>query len=164
MKDRIINSSKKLNNGCWEWQKATKGFGYGQLTVGSRTDKTRKTETAHRLSYKVFIGEIPLGKWVLHKCDNPKCVNPDHLYIGDRKQNVKDMMDRGRLNHAVGERIHNSIITEEEVIEIRKEREEKGTSYRKLAKKYGFKNHGPVMRICKGESWKHVKPPAPEAL
>lgn len=76
--------------GCWEWQGAKNIRGYGRLVVGSRTDKTRRTTTAHRYSYKTFVGDIPYGLWVLHKCDNPSCVNPEHLFLGDRQANVND--------------------------------------------------------------------------
>lgn len=93
-RDRILNNIQ-IKNDCWEWQGAKNKFGYGRLIVGSRKDGSRKTMTAHRYSYLCYNGEIG-DKWVLHKCDNPKCVNPTHLYLGDRMQNVKDREDRKR--------------------------------------------------------------------
>lgn len=160
IRERIKKNTKVIGN-CWEWQLSVKGFGYGYMTIGSRTDGTRKTETAHRASYAAFNGDIPKGMWVLHRCDNPKCCNPEHLYLGDRRQNVKDMMDRGRLNHAVGEGAPNSKLTVDEVRSIRDERINKNTSYRNLAKKYNVKSHKTIMQICKGELWSHISLPEP---
>lgn len=160
LKDRIIKNTKEVN-GCWEWQLSTKGFGYGYMTVGSRSDGTRRTETAHRASYSAFVGEIPEGMWVLHKCDNPKCCNPDHLYIGGRKRNVKDMVERGRLNHFFGESSPMSKLTNDEVINIRLDRINKRMSYRAIADKYNLKSHKSVIQICKGELWSHIPLPTP---
>ncbi len=151
-----------IDTGCWNWNGATKRYGYGYLTVGSRTDGSRRTKTAHRASYEHHIGPIPDGLWVLHKCDNPRCINPDHLYIGDRARNVLDMVERGRRASDTGESNNNSKIREEDVIAIRKERAEKGSSYRSLAKKYGLASHKSVMQICAGTLWPHVKPEPPK--
>jgi hypothetical protein len=144
------------DTGCWNWAGPTKGFGYGFLTTGSRADGTRKTEYAHRYSFRMAKGEIPKGAWVLHVCDNPKCVNPDHLYLGDRKRNVSDMIERGRRASSKGELNNNSLLTEADILMIRSERRTNHTSYRKLAKKYGIKSHKTIMQICKGELWGHV--------
>ena len=157
-KYRILSRIKIVGT-CWEWQGTTKGFGYGSMTVGSRSDGTRRTTTSHRVSYEAFNGKIKDDLWVLHKCDNPKCCNPEHLYLGDRSQNVKDMMNRGRLNHVYGERASNSKLTDNDVVSIRNDRFELGLTYRELAKKYGLKSHKSVMQICNGQSWCHVPEP-----
>lgn len=160
MKERLIRNIKNIN-GCWEWQGCKRPSGYGRLTVGSRTDGTRRTSSAHRESYKAFIGDIPDGLWVLHKCDNPCCINPDHLYLGDRSQNVADMVGRGRVKFSVGSSHINSKLTEADVFAIRKERIEMKTPYRAIAAKYGIKSHKTIIQICKGESWTHVELPSP---
>jgi len=152
LKERI-KDGVTVEGECWTWRGATKGFGYGYLTTGSRKDGSRKTQTAHRVSYSVYVGPIPDGMWVLHHCDNPKCCNPKHLYIGDRKQNVSDMMTRGRLSSQKGESNNNAKINMDTANMIRIERKENRTSYREIAYMFGLKSHKTVMQICNGELW-----------
>lgn len=82
--------------GCWIWTSRRDRKGYGRIgkSQGSR-DSTRMV-FAHRWSYEIHKGEIPDGLFVLHSCDNPPCVNPDHLRVGTHQDNMRDMMDRGR--------------------------------------------------------------------
>jgi hypothetical protein len=85
---------------CWEWQAGTNNIGYGMIRDGS------KMRTAHRVSYEEHNNvQIPIGKCVLHTCDNTKCVNPDHLWIGSLKDNTQDMIRKGRSNHFGNTRI-----------------------------------------------------------
>lgn len=77
--------------GCWLWAASTNSSGYGTIAISKR-----KTEMAHRLSFRLFVGEIPQDKIVLHKCDTPSCVNPDHLFLGTRADNSLDMNAKGR--------------------------------------------------------------------
>jgi len=81
-------------NGCWLWMRQKDKDGYGQWRWSSKG----KWQKAHRESYQAFKGAIPDGLCVLHTCDTPACCNPDHLYAGTRKDNVRDMIDRGRAN------------------------------------------------------------------
>jgi hypothetical protein len=78
------------DNGCWFWIGGKRGRGYGNFWTGE------KQEPAHRVAYELFVGSIPEGLWVLHHCDNPPCVNPDHLFLGDRSLNMKDAADKKR--------------------------------------------------------------------
>lgn len=84
------NSTHNLSSGCWEWAGYCNPDGYGQRKING------KTLRAHRMSYTVYSGEIPEGLCVLHKCDNPKCCNPEHLFIGTHSDNMKDMWDKNR--------------------------------------------------------------------
>ena len=81
-------------NDCWEWQGATYKGGYGRLSING------VIQSAHRLAYKLFKGTIPVDLHVLHRCDNPRCVNPSHLEIGTHRQNMIDKVSRGRHRNA----------------------------------------------------------------
>jgi len=76
--------------GCWLWTGAQDRYGYGRFWVEGRLMK------AHRAAWTMFRGPIPEGRWVLHRCDVPGCVNPDHLFLGDRADNMTDMARKGR--------------------------------------------------------------------
>jgi len=89
-KCNLLGNVKININSCWEWKGALTNSGYGKASIN------HKTINAHRASYEMFKEVIPKGLLVLHQCDNKKCINPDHLYIGDHKQNSKDAKDRGR--------------------------------------------------------------------
>jgi len=77
---------------CWEWTHALNNIGYGMFRWA-----TNKMRTAHRVSYELHKGPIPNGLFVCHTCDNPKCVNPEHLWVGTRKDNFDDMVSKGRF-------------------------------------------------------------------
>ena len=81
--------------GCIEWQGYTHN-GYGKLSIGSRKDKSKKTVRAHRLSFAVYVSAIPEGIYVCHKCDNRKCINPNHLFLGTHQDNIDDRQAKGR--------------------------------------------------------------------
>ena len=85
-------------SGCWEWQRMKNKKGYGRVRVTKYKGMYRFSWRAHRLSYTAFIGDIPDELFVCHKCDNPSCVNPDHLFIGDHNDNMRDMVEKGRAN------------------------------------------------------------------
>jgi len=78
------------SDSCWEWQASLTDKGYGQFF-----DKGVRI-LAHRYSYKLRFGKIPEGLFLCHTCDNPKCVNPDHLKPGTQKDNIQDMIAKGR--------------------------------------------------------------------
>ena len=92
----------KKSVGCWEWMASRDSSGYGTIGVGSRGDGTRRTLSAHRLSWRLHFGSIPNGFHVLHHCDNPSCVNPAHLWLGTHRENVEDSRRKGRRNRPVG--------------------------------------------------------------
>jgi hypothetical protein len=90
---------------CWEWQGARVSKGYGSLAIEGRA------ATAHRRSWELTYGPIPTGMHVLHRCDNPPCVRPDHLWLGTNTENVYDSMAKGRRDHLTGSRLPPSTCT-----------------------------------------------------
>ena len=98
---------------CWIWQGKKQTGGYGQFRFKG------KLILAHRLSYIFECGPIPEGMCVLHKCDNPSCCNPKHLYLGTKKDNARDRDRKGRMADTRGSRNPNSKFTEKEIQGIR---------------------------------------------
>ncbi len=90
LKERLLTNRKITSSGCWEWTRALYKDGYGITNI--RRDVAR----VHRLSYLLFIGDIPENLCVLHRCDNKKCFNPEHLFLGTYKDNAQDMTRKGR--------------------------------------------------------------------
>src|SRR5688572_4768449 len=82
--------------GCWVWRLRKNRRGYGKINVGGRSG--RHGYAAHRAFYERFRGPIPDGMFVLHKCDNSSCVNPEHLDVGDHAENMTQMVSRGRVD------------------------------------------------------------------
>lgn len=89
LKQRLL-SRREVRNGCWEWQGTRKPDGYGAITLD------RRPHYVHRVSWEVFNGPIPDGKWILHHCDNPPCFNPAHLFLGDVGLNNQDAVEKRR--------------------------------------------------------------------
>lgn len=100
---------------CWPWQGYRNKRGYGCLTIGGRNGRAVHT---HRLAWELNFGSIPDGLCVLHKCDNPPCCNPNHLFLGTDADNVADKVKKGR--QARGEHHGQSTLTTELVLQIRK--------------------------------------------
>ncbi len=140
---RLKENIKISENKCWEWQKGLDVCGYGVIKIN------RKGYPTHRKSYETFIGNIPKGKWVLHKCDNPKCINPDHLFLGTQSDNSKDMWSKGR-GRGVGWK---NILTKEKVLEIRNLYPT--CSILKLGEMYK-KHHCTIWMIVNRKSWKNI--------
>ena len=86
------NVDKQGESDCWNWKASLQKSGYGN------SYSEQGVETAHRISYKLCYGEIPQGKEIMHLCDNRRCVNPKHLVLGSRKDNMIDCSKKGRLN------------------------------------------------------------------
>jgi hypothetical protein len=133
--------------GCWNWIAATNARGYGVVGRGGRGAGLHK---AHRASWMVHRGDIPDGMWVLHKCDNPRCINPEHLYLGDHQQNVRDMVSRGRnvIPDNRGERASWAKLTAEAARDIKSRR----LTGREFAELYRV-SLSAVRRIWEGKNW-----------
>lgn len=79
---------------CWDWEGSLSGFGHGQIRQGGKNGGSLLI--AHRVAFEMVNGPIPEGMCVLHRCDNPRCVRPAHLFLGTRYDNTHDMIDKGR--------------------------------------------------------------------
>jgi len=128
---------------CWPWTASKLPNGYGQFWLHSRIDK------AHRVVYELSRGPIPSGLWILHTCDNRGCVNPAHLYAGTHKDNMRDMVIRGRSN--TGEKNQRHKLSSVEVAEIRKLRSW-GMVQRDIAEHFGVAQTT-VSKIATGLRW-----------
>lgn len=150
--DRFIEKVNKTE-GCWEWTAATYRGGYGHFRAF--TDGKWKMIKAHRYSYSHFKGEIPKGMLVCHTCDNPKCVNPEHLFIGTHSDNMVDKINKGRSKPTRKERLIKNglnLLTKEVADNIRKDYAD-GMSYNELVKKYST-SKSQVCRIVLNQIWK----------
>lgn len=83
-------------SGCWNWKGNINNSGYGSVSVSKGSRDKKVTMRTHRMSWIAFNGDIPAGMHVLHKCDNRTCVNPEHLFLGTHRDNMQDMMQKGR--------------------------------------------------------------------
>ena len=131
---------------CWLWTAYVNGDGYG---------KYRSTNYAHRWAWVEYNGSIPNGLWVLHSCDNPRCVNPSHLFLGTPLDNAKDRDDKGRNNAPKGIAHGMSKLSEKQVIEIRTRAETKEELQRTIAKDYGVGQYV-VSQILLRKRWRHL--------
>lgn len=132
------------NGDCWVWMGCRSRGGYGKFGVdGSRW------APAHRVAHELAIGPIPDGLDVLHRCDNPPCVRPDHLLAGTRLDNMRDAQAKGRL--AVGERNGAAKLTTAIAADIRA-RHEAGESQARLGRRYGVSQRA-VWQVVRGLTW-----------
>ena len=135
---------------CWLWQGAKAGSGYGVLNIHKRN------VYAHRISYMLHYGAIPEGRQVCHKCDNPACCNPDHLFTGTQYDNVHDQLAKGRRmsGDRKGERAGCVKLTNSEVLTIR-ELAQRGIALNEIAKLYPIsKDH--IYNIIRRRCWTHL--------
>lgn len=134
---------------CWLWQGAVAGSGYGYFYFRG------KSVCAHRVAWILANGEIPPGLCILHTCDNPLCVRPGHLFLGDRASNMADMVAKGRGANAAGENNNMNKLTEAQVIEIRRRYAAGDVSQRELGEEFGVTNSA-ISHITRRRRWKHV--------
>jgi HNH endonuclease len=138
------------SDGCWNWNGCLNEHGYGLFGINNRS------KLAHRIAYKITIKD-PDNLCVLHKCDNPKCVNPAHLFLGTKKENTQDMLKKGRDYKPVGERSTTSKLTISDVVLIRQLLSKRARGdVKRVAEKFKIsKRH--AYGIAAGETWSHLQ-------
>jgi hypothetical protein len=147
---RFLSKTRRNDeSGCIEWTASKNRSGYGKF--GCRTHWI----FAHRFAYEMVHGAIPGGKFVLHHCDNPCCVNVEHLYLGSKKDNARDREARNRGNHVSGTKHGRNKLLQMQVLEIRDAFDTGKYSFRKLGKIYGI-NGKSVADIVDRKNWNHI--------
>jgi hypothetical protein len=140
---------------CWEWLYKTDSFGYGYFSSRNKNNKPL-TARAHRISYDFYKGEIPEGMCVCHRCDNPKCVNPEHLWLGTVADNVADKVSKNRQSRYRYPSIKSGRgkLDEQQVKEIREKYKTGKYSQRDLGKEYGV-GASQIGAIVNYRTWKN---------
>lgn len=140
---------------CWNWQDSLDKDGYGFFFTGTR--KNPVTHRAHRFSYQFHYGVEPGDKLVCHKCDNPSCVNPTHLFLGTYSDNNNDTSDKGRhrSNPRIGVDAKQSNLDENDVRRIRQLYAKGGISQTELAEAYGVSQVA-ISCIVRRKTWTHI--------
>lgn len=153
-----LHTKKSAPDSCWEWQGGKSGSGYGQISIDG------KLWMVHRIIYYLHYGYDPDQLMVCHKCDNPPCCNPFHLFLGDAGVNIRDCIAKKRFRHRSvtrpecnphGEGHGLSKLTDELVIYARKRYAVGGVSQSQLAKELGV-GQGAVAFMIEGKTWRHL--------
>lgn len=141
--DRV--NVKFTGNGCWEWDGFIDPNGYARF----KTIESHKRYLAHRLSYALAFGETPKGMHICHKCDNRKCVRPDHLFVGTAKDNIHDMI--GKKRHSYGEKNPGAKLDEDKVRDILSS----NASLMDMSNQYNVSKKL-ILNVKQRKAWKHV--------
>lgn len=156
--DPAANFEKKVrrSDGCWIWTASVNRHGYGYFRYAGRTQR------AHRVAWQLVYGDIPNGLCVLHLCDNPPCVNPDHLVLGTQRQNLADMISKKRHRSITkpetnvrGEQVGTSILTTESVKSMRRTYAAGLVTFRDLSRQYNVAS-STARAAVRRRSWRHI--------
>lgn len=150
--DRIWPRIKVSQTGCWEWTGALRS-GYGVVGIGSRSDGTRRAARAHRVVWEELRAEIPEGLFLCHHCDNPKCCNPDHMFLGTAAENTADMDRKGRRVNTPNSGVLNGRARlDPEMVELIRSAYQSGVSQSALSRALGF-SRSSIGEVVRGERW-----------
>lgn len=144
-------------NDCILWTGPRNRDGYGVTTDGPMG--ARRKALAHRVAYRAAHGAIPPGQYVLHRCDVPACVNPDHLFLGTQAENVTDCVAKGRRSPQDGENNHRAKLTFSDVVAIRAF-SDAGMSRAELGRRFGVTAES-ISAVVLGKTWKNVPSQSP---
>jgi hypothetical protein len=136
---------------CWEWQRALDSYGYGTFSFQYES-RQRTFIFAHRIAYFLTHGELP-DKLVCHHCDNTKCVNPDHLFLGNNNDNRQDSVQKGRHTRGEGQHLHK--LTDNKVKRIRLLYFCGGMNGTEISRKFEVSKQC-IFHVVYGRTWKHV--------
>jgi hypothetical protein len=143
-----VNLSNKTSSDCWEWIGLKSSKGYGVFKVDNENVST------HRYSWILHFGNIPNKLYVCHKCDNPSCVNPNHLFLGTQKDNMQDMSKKGRASNSVGTNNPRAKLSDKDVYEIRRLKS-MGIKSNQLVKIFRTPL-STIVNITNNHTWKHL--------
>ena len=135
---------------CWPWTGSVMKIGWH----GQWRNADGKIEPTHRAAWRLFKSQIPQGSHVLHRCDNPQCVRPEHLFVGTRHDNMQDMERKVRCRHPRGAEHGNAKLTDDQVREVMQLRKT-GLSFAKIGELFGVRG-SQIHMIAKGAAWRHV--------
>lgn len=148
----VRSASRALSNytpvpetGCWLW------LGSWDKTKYGKTGGRQGSDRAHRLFYEQLVGPIPDGAFLCHKCDTPPCVNPDHMFLGNRDENMKDMARKGRSYQPAGEMNVKARLSDAQAAAIFRDRR----SADEIAGQYGV-SKASILSIKNGTRWRHL--------
>ena len=155
-KERLMKWISKQPNGCWRWMGSIK-TNKNRLQKewhGQWRNAAGVNELSHRAAWRILVGEIPRDALVLHRCDNPRCCNPEHLFLGTTADNVADMWDKGRARPGLVQGAAHGCakLTEDQVREIRKSSE----MAKDIASRLGV-SRTQIYDIRKRRSWAHIE-------
>lgn len=145
----LLSQTVTTESGCMEWQRSRNSYGYGTITYKGIAHRT------HRLMASLVYGFPSDGMLAMHSCDNPPCINPDHLRWGTHKENMAEKKAKNRSTKSRGEDRYNAVLTVDAVKIIRKMSAD-GAKVKQIAETLGY-SRGAIAPVVYGWTWKHVQ-------
>lgn len=140
----------KGHDDCWEWTACKITYGYGFFYSGRKWPGDSGMEAAHRVAWRLTHGKIPDGMCVCHKCDNPGCQNPAHLFLGTQKENMRDAKAKGRTAHkACGHTMNPDLVRAMRLLR------ERGHTVKRISEWFGW-GYVATLNACNRKTWKEV--------